>query len=72
MDAESDDTTASPDPDITESAAHADETIVVPRKETQPNLAWSVNGPDYTQQWLPGVVPPEESSGRPTWVALPP
>jgi serine/threonine-protein kinase len=68
MDAESDDTTASPDPDMTESALHADETVVVPRKETQPELAWSADGPDYTQQWLPGGQPPKESSGRPAWV----
>jgi hypothetical protein len=68
MDAESDDTSASPDPDMTESALHADEAVVVPRKETQPELAWSVDGADYTQQWLPGGPSPKESSGRPAWV----
>jgi hypothetical protein len=45
-------------------APRADETIVVPRKKTQPELAWSVDGPDYTQQWLPGGLPPMESSGK--------
>jgi hypothetical protein len=42
----SDDTTSSREPDLTETAPRADETIVVPRKETQPELAWSVDGPD--------------------------
>jgi hypothetical protein len=68
MDAENDDTCASPDPDMTESALHADETVVVPRKETQPELAWSVDRPNYAQEWLPGGPPPKESSGRPAWV----
>jgi serine/threonine-protein kinase len=68
MDAESDDTAASPELDLTESASRADETVVVPRKETQPELAWSIDGPDYTQQWVPGGMPPDQSSSRRAWV----
>ena len=68
MDAESDDTTASPEPDLTESAPRADETIVVAREEIEPELAWSLDGPDYTQQWVPGGMPPDQPGRRPPWV----
>jgi serine/threonine-protein kinase len=69
MDAESDDTVSAPEPHSSKSEPHEDQTAVVARRESEPELAWSADGPDYTQHWALNGMSPEQARSTATWIA---
>jgi hypothetical protein len=69
MDAERDETVSAREPDANKSEPREGETAIAARRESEPVLAWSVDGPDYTQQLAPNGMSPEQTRTRATWIA---